>query len=378
MFSCCICMEYVYWFWRTYPVAVDMALYFFVFAAAARVAFAKTFPGHEGNALSIAVGLFLAAGLAMAQRKLGFSTENLGPVAVFLLCGVMFLASYKFIERSDVSKPVAVLLSTLIAFALARAAMPNTVGQFISRNPLTIGIVVIGLLFWAWQSSGAYANQVRQRLPGAILAKYKAVPSEELLNKEKRFVKKRLRDNTREDQKDEKKVRGNLAEAQHVVEKGNFGPQDTQRLKALAENTLQKTRSIKERTARLFQLDDALRRFDLHWFRKTHGVNLEQLTPAQQKVVQENLIEERRRVHAEEELGRLASELNRQVSAVEAFVARMRDGIAAGNVAAASGWLGEARKAESALAELENRALGWEKRLVRLLKRQQEELSQRG
>ena len=370
-------MEYLQWFWQTYPVLVDMALYFFVFGAASRVAFAKSFPGHEGKVLSVAVGLFLAAALAMAQRKLGFSTENLGPVAVFILCGIVFLASYKFIERSDVSKPVAVLLSALIAFALARAAMPGAVGRFVSRNPLTIGLMVAGLLFWAWQRSGAYAAQVRQRLPGAILARNKAVPSEGLLNKERLFVKKRLRNSTREDNKDEKGARRDLSNAQQLLEKRNLGSQDIQRAKALIETTFQRVRAIRARTARLFQLDDALRRFDVRWFRKTHGVDFGRLTPAEQKVLQETLMEERRRIHAEEELEKLAADINRRASAVEGLVARAKEGITAGNVAAATGWVNEAAKAEAVLKELEERALGWEKRLLRLIRREQGELTER-
>jgi hypothetical protein len=78
-------MEMLLYIWRSYPVLIDFLLYFLVFGAAARVSFAKFFPGHEGRMLSFAVGLFLAAGLAMAQRTLGFSTEKMGPVAAFIL-----------------------------------------------------------------------------------------------------------------------------------------------------------------------------------------------------------------------------------------------------------------------------------------------------
>jgi hypothetical protein len=48
-------MELFVRIWENYPIAIDMVLYFFVFGAAARVAFAKSFPGHEGKALSVAV-----------------------------------------------------------------------------------------------------------------------------------------------------------------------------------------------------------------------------------------------------------------------------------------------------------------------------------
>jgi len=56
--------------WRAYPTAIDLLLYFFVFGAAARVSLAKHFPGGEGKALAVAVGLLLAVGLTTAQQQL--------------------------------------------------------------------------------------------------------------------------------------------------------------------------------------------------------------------------------------------------------------------------------------------------------------------
>ena len=40
-------MDVLSWFWHDYPVVVDLALYFFVFAAAARAAGTRSFPGRE-------------------------------------------------------------------------------------------------------------------------------------------------------------------------------------------------------------------------------------------------------------------------------------------------------------------------------------------
>ncbi len=369
-------VEYFYRLWQMYPVLVDMALYFFVFGAAARVAFAKSFPGHEGKALSIAVGLFLAAALAMAQRKLGFSTANLGPVAVFILCGVVFLASYKFIHQSDVSKPVTVLLSALIAFALARAAMPNLVGSFVKRNPITIVLVVGGLLYWAWQSSGMYANRIRKGLPGNTLAQNRVIPNDDTLHKEKQFVKKRLRDGTRANTKDEKVVEGGLEKAQQLLQNGDLSADKRRRVEGLLQEAVARAHKMRERTARLFQLDGALRKFDLQWFKRTHAIDLSRLTPAQQNVARQSLLDERKRVLAEEELGKLEGQLNQQMATLESCVTRAKEGIAGNDPAAAAGWIGEALKCEKALRKVEDDALAWEKRILALVKRQIQELSQ--
>jgi asparagine N-glycosylation enzyme membrane subunit Stt3 len=103
-------MDFLMTAWQSYPVLIDFVLFAFVFAAVARVSSAKAFPEHAGKALSIAVAVFLAAGLAMAQRKLGFSVESMGPVAILILAVVIFITSYKFLRHSDMPRPMPVVV----------------------------------------------------------------------------------------------------------------------------------------------------------------------------------------------------------------------------------------------------------------------------
>jgi hypothetical protein len=99
---------------QQYEIVADVALYFLVFAVAARAAFARSFQGSEGKILAVAGGLLLAVALGTAQRVLGFSLEALGPVAIFVLSSIIFIASYKFLQGAEIPFP----LSALIAVCL--------------------------------------------------------------------------------------------------------------------------------------------------------------------------------------------------------------------------------------------------------------------
>jgi hypothetical protein len=367
-------MEFLYTFWRSYPVLIDLMLYFFVFGAAARVSFAKVFPGHGGKALSVAVGLFLAAGLATAQREMGFSLERIGPIAVFILCGVLFIASYRFLQNAETPKPVTILICGLLALALLRAALPKASAEFARRNPLIVFLVIGGLAYWAWHSSEGFATRLFNRQPGQLLARHQAVPDRDTLGKEKQFIKKRLRNTTSADQKAEKAVRGDLEKALTKLEKERLTPESRGGVLDSLTRAQRRSAEIKRRTDKLFQLDEALRRFDLRWFKKMHGIDLSQLTPAQQDVVKKNLHEERKRIHGEEELVKLESKLRQHLADMEASVAKAREALMSWNAAGAIAWVNEALKVQSTLRALEDQALTWEKKLIHLVKHQQRQL----
>ncbi len=367
-------MEILYRIWHTYPILIDLTLYFFVFGAAARVSFAKVFPGQGGKALSVAVGLFLAAGLATAQRKMGFSLERMGPIAVFILCGVLFIASYRFLQNAETPKPVTILICGLLALALLRAALPNASAEFARRNPLVVFLALGGLAYWAWHSSQGYAAKLFSRQPGQLLAKHKAVPDKGTLGKEKRFIKERLRNTTKTNRKEEKAIKNELGGALKLLEKERLTTENRSRAMDLLSQALKKSTGVKEKTTRLVQLDRALERFDTRWFKKTHGVDFSHLTPEQQDVVKKTLLDERKRAQGEGKLAQLTEKLRQHLEAMETSVAKAREALISWNAAGAIGWVNEALRAQSTLQELEGQALSWEKRLIKLVKRQQHEL----
>jgi hypothetical protein len=360
----------------SYPLLIDFVLYFFVFGAAARVSFAKAFPNHEGKVLSIAVGMFLAAGLAIAQRKLGFSTENMGPVAVFFLCTVIFVASFKFLQSADVGKPMTIFVSTMLVIVMLRVTMPKLASRFLRDNPMTVVLVLFGLIIWMWYTSGAYAKKMDRRKPGQMLARNRVVPDDNILKKEKRFVKKALKGTTKKDRREENAAGREMTYVLDTVEKEGINNKNQSKLLAMTDKILKRAEAVRERTTKLIRLDDALKRFDLKWFHRTHSANLSQMTPAQQKIMQENIIEERRRIHVEEEMEKLELETDLHIRTMQDHVKKCRGCLSQGNAAGAAGWLTEALEEQKRTRQIEDKILDWEQRLLKLIKREKKEIDQ--
>ena len=332
-------MEYIDRILHAYPALIDFTLYFFVFGAAARVGFAKSFPSHEGKVLAVAVGLFLAASLAIAQRKLGFSLERMGPVAAFLLCGVIFIAAYRFMKHADVPVPLTVLLSGLMVLVLARAVMPELTGRFIRENPLIVLLVLLGAIYWAWNSSQGYLEKITNRRPGRLLGKHHAVPDETFLKKEARFTKKRLKNTTHRGLKEEKELNADLDEAADLVNKGKDSARDRARLAKLLGGALAKANHIHNYCEKLLQFDGALHRVDVGWLKQVHAFNLSDLTPEQQMLLKESLSIERRKIRTEDLLKELQVEVDKHLQAVTEFVRKAKGSLDHGVVVGTAGWI---------------------------------------
>ena len=367
-------MELLIRIWHSYPVLLDFSLYLLVFTAAARVGFAKSFPSHEGKILAVAVGIFLAACLSIAQRRLGFSLERMGPVAAFLLCGVIFIAAYRFMKHADVPLPLTILLSSLMALALARAVMPEATGRFVRENPLIVLLAFLGVAYWGWNRSQGYLEKVVNRRPGQLLGKHHAVPDDAFLKKEARFAKNQLRNTTRQGMREEKDIGGDLDRAAKVANKGTDSADDRVRLNRMLDSALSKANHVHKYCKKLLQVDGALRRVDAGWLKRAHAFSLNDLTPEQQALLKESILEERRRLKTEDVLEELEVEVGRHLQAVTEFVRKAKASLAHGAVVGTAGWIARAQSEHDKAVELEQKIADWEKRLIRLVKRQLHEV----
>ncbi len=371
-------MEFLVRIWQTYPILLDFTLYFLVFGAAARVGFAKSFPSHEGKVLAVAVGLFLAASLAIAQRKLGFSLERMGPVAASILCGVVLVAAYRFMQHAEVPKALTVLLAGLMALALARAVMPSATARFLRENPVVIGIGLLGIVYWAWHSSQGYLDRIQNKRPGKLLGKHHIVPDEGLLRKEARFAKKRVKSTTRKDRKEEKTIASDLDEASGLLEKGKDDGENHSRVIRLLDKALEKANHVHKNCEKLLWLDNALRRYDWRWLKKAHALDLSDLTPEQHTLVKDSILAERRRIGTEEYLEKLQTEVNGHIQAMTEYVRRAKTSTTDRSAAGAVGWLSKALEEERKVEDTESKIMDWEKRLIRLVKKQLAEMERAG
>ena len=367
-------MEFLVQIWERYPLVVDFALYFFLFAAVARASFAKQFPSYEGRILSVAVGLFLAASLAFAQKKLGFSLESMGPVAIFFIAVVVLIAGYRFLQQSGLPKHMTIFFCCLLVFVLLRVTMPEKTSRFIHDNSGTLFLAAVIALAWAWYTTYGQVKRAALQKPGHPLERFHLLPDQGLLRKEKNIVKKDLRNSSREDARDERQIASNLRHVLELLDKEGLNPRTRQKILSVIDGALQKCEKIREHGRKLMKVDEALRRFDTGWFQRMHSINFGKLTPEQQKILQDAIIDERRRIHVEEELEKLALETDLHVRSLGEHVRKCRSAVATGDAAAASGWIAEAIKEEERAQELERIMLEWEQRLLSFVKRQRAEL----
>jgi hypothetical protein len=363
-------MDILIQLWQVYPFLVDLALYFFVFAATARVSLVKVFPGREGKTLAVAVGLFLAASLTMAQSKLGFSLEDFGAAAAFLLCAIVFLASYKFMHYAEIPMHLTVLLSGLLTLTLLRTTMPTLTERFLENNPIVLVVGMAGLLLWAWRGSEALATRFTGRIPGSALEKHKVIPNSEDIGKARRFVQKRLRSQTKKEMRDERFIENNLEHALRIINREGVSAANKQALLNFTDEALARTAKVKEVSRRLQQLDEAIRRFDLGWLKSNHNVRFGQLTPGQQRIVRKSIHAERNRLGVEAMLKELENRIHSGCEQTAGHIMHAKGCLQDGNAVGASGWLALALRADKELGKLDKEVLAMEKKLLKLLKHQ--------
>jgi len=369
-------MEFLVQFWEQYPVVVDFVIYFLFFAAVARAAFAKQFPSYEGKILSVAVGLFLAAGLAFAQRKLGFSLQSMGPVAVFFIVVVVFIAGYKFLNQANLPKHATIFFCIVFVMLILRAAMPDMTRKLIRENTGTIFLAIVLLLGWAYYTTYGQVKRAEIMRPGHSLERFHLLPGQNLLRKEKNVVKKALRNMSREDARDERQIASGLRHVLELLDKEGLNQRTRPKILSIINNALQKSEQIHERGKKLLKIDDALKRFDVSWFQRMHQIHFGKLTPDQRTLIGDAILQERRRIHVEEELEKLELETELHVRNLGEHIRKCRSAIASGDAAAASGWIAEAMKEEERAQDLERNILDWEERLLSFVKHQRHELLQ--
>jgi len=360
--------------WRQYPWIIDLALYFFLFGSTARVAFAKRFPGHDGRVLAAAVGLVLAASLTAAQERLGFSLESFGPLAAGILSLLILIVGYALLQKSGMPPWLSIAFGALFTVAIANAAFPNLIRELVSSSPALTLIILAAIVVWVWAAASKEVSRIYRNLPGYALERFRMAPSERVLDSEKKAVKTRLRADTRKNVHDEKKALSHTEKAIQIVETKSLAAASRGELKQLLEKIRKSGATIEHRCSNLRRLDEALKSFDLKWFRKMRGVHLGSLTPRQQEILRTNLLEQRKRLRVEEELQKLENLAMHNTREVEQAVEQAQTALQDNNPAGLLGWLQTLQQKEQELLGLEKRIRDWETRLLHLIKHQRRDL----
>jgi len=267
-------------------------------------------------------------------------------------------------------------LSALFILALARVTMPQATSRFARQHPAITFLSMLGILITLWLATTSRTTHTEQRTPAYSLVKFKKVPSEPLLRRAKRLVKRGMRKATKKDVGDERAAGSQLHHALDILDRKGLTENTQSQITNIIENTYKKTEALDQRVQGLFKLDQSLATFDTKWLKRAKSVRLDQMTPKQQNILKQNVADERKRIRAEEGLGNLEIDLERHVRTVRAHLRKCEECIQEGNAAGAVGWMSKALTEEETALELERKAGDWENRLLRLLKDQQKALAE--
>ncbi len=165
-----------------------------------------------------------------------------------------------------------------------------------------------------------------------------------------------------------------VAKALKVLARIGLDPNNPARLKNLMGSMLNHRNRIQHRRDDLFQLDKALCRLDLKWLNRTHGFRLTRLTLSQRKIMQENIIEERRRTRIAEEMELLELEIDLHMTAMDDALRNARRCLEQEDTADATGWIYRALQERERAPQLLETIRNTEQRLLELLTRETKEL----
>jgi hypothetical protein len=363
-------MEFTNHLLQSYPWAIDLALFFFFFASASRVAYAKSFPGREGRMLAASTGLVLAAGTVAAKEKLGFSLENLGAPAALLIGLAVFIVAYRLLRYADMPAWTTILFSAFFALTLLHAVLPKTTADAVSKYPELILLALAGAAYGIWHIAANHAHRLEVRRPSYALERFHAIPAKKDLGKEKRAIQKRMRKPTKRDLKDERRVRSNVEKTLGLLEREGITVGTQPKLLRWVHEARTKAHALRDDTVRVRRLDDALERFDLQWLRNQRHLNADKLTEEQQRLLRQTVSRERQELNAEEHIGKLETRIGQHILEVEQGLAKAEERIRARDPVGAMGWLTKAHELERETEALTQEVAQWEKRLLRTLRQQ--------
>ena len=320
--------------------------------------------------LAVAVGAVLAVSLALSQRRMRFSLEKLGPVAMVVLGLVILVTLYAFLHHSGASAPVAILGGSAVALMIVHAIRPETLTGLVDENAGSTLAALSVFVAVAWILSEANAGSVARHRPGEALAHSHHIPSTPELRSEKKVLEKKVVRETKKAKKDVNTEAKDLKQAARNNALGQTEVTDFESQIKLLQGALGQARRIRERHRRLREFLQALEQFDVAWLRKIHNVDLGKLTPVQVGLLRETMDEERKRVRIENQIRSLETLIESHSRKLEVAVQKAIELSRKGEPNRASAWILEAQKADGMLSRLHRDEIKLERWLLGLLRRQ--------
>jgi len=191
-----------------------------------------------------------------------------------------------------------------------------------------------------------------------------------LIVKAKNLIKKRIRCEVRVTNA----KASDVSKALRVLMGRGLDPSNPERLKNLLGDISSDCNCIQERRDDLFRLDKALCQLDLTWLNRTHAFMVTRMTLAKRKILQENIIEERRRARMKETIDRLELDINLHIGALNDSIRSAGQCLEQEDMSGATGWIYMALQEHEREPELLAKIKEFEHRLLMLLTREKREL----
>ena len=355
-------MDLITDFILTYRDILEFLLYFLFFGSMCQAALHRHF-GYHGGKVAVAMGLIMAAGLALGKDSIGFALRHLGLPAVLLLLLAILVVAYRFMRWSDIPHAVALVAAATLALAGANSAMPQL---GLSRQHW-YGPLLAGLLMGTAALALSAARDIpsgRYRRP---LVRAGQIPGQKPIRKELKALRKT---DPRKAKTHAKRAARDIRRAAKELNTEALTPKHATRIRRRTAQAETEAARILQDLVRLQQLAGAAERLDRQRIHRAAGIRLPELAPEQRRMLKESLAEERRRLGFEEGLQQIPHGVEQSVERLRHCLGEATRQMEARNAAGALGWLAKADETMEEARALQGRINKLHRGLTKSLKRQ--------
>lgn len=350
--------------WWEYPFVVDFLLYFFFFGALVRAALTRHFGDVAAKRIAISLGLCLSVGLTMAQDRLDFALEDLGPLAIVLIVLTLGIVVFRLLLFADVPKAYAGLFASLFVLVGFRALELDFWRDELRFHPdyLTLGVIVSALLAWHFSNGGTRPLPLDR-------VRSVAVPSRKELVGKRASVAREASSQKRDVVSRGKVVERELDEAKAAVSGKSKGV-STVAFRRLLVRVEEEASRVTANLSRVRRFDRALRDADWAWLKKSLKVDVGGLSIQERRALKGSVAMERARLGVEERIDSLAGDAESHTLRVREFLRRAEDSLGTLEGRNLEKWLGDARSEQARANTLSKEILAQERILQKLFKKQ--------
>jgi len=374
--------------YQRWSSVIDFALFFTLFAGAAKATVGRRLEGRGGELVSLALGGMLALGAVGLEAMLGINLAALGPLAsvvlLVLVGGSLVLLLRGLGVHTDTSIALSVVVVALGGTSIS-PRVPDSLGWAFSLLQLA---ALGGVGYLAWKLFGGkgglhgsdgrlkeLAKEIRAGKEEGAASEEKA-ENEEIrqdLKKERRAVSRILRPVARQEVKTSDRLVREMKLVQRALQHGSLDDSDRSLISAALARIPPRRHELRDMVTKLHDLDQRLIRFDAGLF--THlRERWDSMSPAQREAFKRTLLEERQKIGIEQRI----DYIDRFVATYDANSGRCLEKagelVVAGDIVGARNWVAAAIRYEEEAEKMAERVRAVARMLNRITKQEAREV----